>query len=584
MIRWRYIIPRVALFTLFLGLSTLALNPVVRWGIVRTGQSVTGARVEIDHVRAALVKGFVKLDGFRAADPKRSMKNLFEADHVHLNIDRQALSRRRFVITHGKAIGFRLGTDRQSPGTLTIPSKAGYEAALAEQFADSGKQWLEQAATRLAADAEPNLQSLDLAKQLLTRWPHEYETIETQTGAMQAQIERIQKLIDESGDNPLRNIESYQQAIAELEAIHSQTFELRGSLDRLRQQLLMDKDSVDKARQRDEAYLTKKLQLEPLNTVQLSEYLMGPELGDRLVRVLEWLQWGRKQIPGTTPLPLAHRSRGNFVFFPGMESKPETVIRALSLSGKGEFDGVPVKLEGVVRGLSSDPKLSDGPVEIALRTTGARKMIVKATLDMRGEVPHDVVNIECPDLPQPARVLGQADKLAVSVSRASAHLSVRMEIIGNSIDGELLMKQEGVQLTPTLNPEFGGDQISGFVASSLEGVDRIGARAQIGGTLDEPLWKLDSNLGPALAEGITRAIDSHVNNDHQQLLAKTYAEVDSHLTRLDQAFETKQSEMLSQLEIGHGQIERINQIIATRVDLNDGLIDKNSPLRESFLR
>ena len=159
-----------------------------------------------------------------------------------------------------------------------------------------------------------------------------------------------------------------------------------------------------------------------------------------------------------------------------------------------------------------------------------------------------------------------------------------MEIVGNAIDGELIIKQEGVQLTPMLNPEFGGDEISGLVASSLEGVDRIEVRAQVGGTLDEPLWKLNSNLGPALAEGITRAIVSHLDNYQRQLLAKTYAEVDSHLTRLEQAFEAKQTEMLSQLEIEHDQIERIKQIIASRVDLNDGVIDENSPLREIFLR
>jgi uncharacterized protein (TIGR03545 family) len=584
MIRSSYVIPRVALFTLFLGLSALAVNPLVRWGIVRTGQSVTGAPVEFDHMRAALIKGFVELDGIRAADPNRPMKNLFEADHVRLEIDKTALSRRRFVITHAKAIGFRLSTDRQTPGTVGIPSAAGYEAALAEQFADSGKQWLEQAAARLAADAERNLQSVDLAKQLLTRWPHEYETIETQTGAMQSQIERIQELIDESGDNPLRNLNTYQEAIAELEAIHSQTFEVRGSIDRLCQQLLMDKDSIDKARQHDEAYLTEKVQLEPLNTAQLSEYLMGPELGDRLVTVLEWLQWGRMQVPGSMSLPKAHRSRGKFVFFPGIESKPETVIRVLNLSGKGDFDDISVEFQGVVRGLSSDRKLGDGPVEIAMQTTSGPKMVVNATLDMRGKMRHDVININCPELPQPARVLGQADKLSINVSRANAHLSVRMKIDGRAIDGELIIKQQGVQLTPTLNPEFGGHQISGLVASSLDGVDRIEARCQIGGTLDEPLWKLDSNLGPALAEGITQAIDSHVNDYHQQLLAKTYAEVDSHLTRLEQAFETKQAEMLSQLEIGHSQIERINEIIASRVDLNDGVIDENSPLRERFLR
>ena len=311
---------------------------------------------------------------------------------------------------------------------------------------------------------------------------------------------------------------------------------------------------------------------------------MGPELGDRLVKILEWLQWGRKQITATMPLPLAHRSRGKFVFFPGIEAKPETVIHVLSLSGKGELDGFTVDMEGVVRGLSSDPRLADGPVEVVLQTTGGREMVVKATLDMRGEVPHDVIIISCPDLPQSARVLGQVDKLAINVSRGSANLWVRMEIVGNAIDGELVIKQEGVQLTPTLNPEFGGDQISRLVASSLEGVDRIEARAQISGTLDKPLWKLDSNLGPALAEGITQAIDSHVNNYQRQLLAKTCAEVDSHLTRLEQAFEAKQTEMLSQLEIGHGQIDRIKQIIASRVDLNDGVIDENSPLRESFLR
>ncbi len=584
MIRRSYVIPRVLLFALFLGLSILAFNPLLRWGIMRNGQTITGARVEIDHVRSAVQEGVFTLDGFRVADPKHPLKNLFEADQLQLEIDKQALARRRVIVNRGKAIGFRLGTDRQSPGTFRIPSAAGYEAALAQQFTEAGKQWLEHAAGQLTADVQQDLESVRLARQLLTRWPREYDAIETQTAGMQSQIERIQKLIDESGDNPLRNLESYQQAIAELEGIQTQASELRGGLDRLQQQLLMDKDKIDAARQRDVAYLSEELELESLNTAQLSEYLMGPELGDRLVRVLQWVEWGRKQIPRNMTVPLAHRKRGRFIFFPGIEAKPGILIRTLALNGESEFNGVHVNLEGVVRGLSSDPKLNASPVQVALKTTGGREMEVEASLDVRGNVPHDIINIRCPNLPQPARTLGQADKLAVDVSRARAQLSVSMEIVGSQLHGELVIRQENVQLTPTLDPAFGGGQICELVASSLEGVDRIEAQAQVSGTLAEPLWKLDSNLGPALASGITQAIAAHVNERHQQLIAKTYQEVDAHLTRLEQAFEAQREEMLSQLEIGHGQIERIEQIIATRVDMNDGVIDKDSPLRETFLR
>ena len=584
MIRWTYFVPRVALFVLFVGLSTLALNPIVRWGIVRTGQSITGAKVDVAKVRFALTKGYVTLDGVRASNPRYPMKNLFQASKLKLNIDTEQLKRRRFVVTSGRAEGFQFGSKRASTGVLEVTARAKYAADLAEEFADTGGSWMQNASQSLTVGVPPNLKSIAMSQQLAEGWPQEQARIDARSTYIRDRIVAIQKLIDSSGENPLRNIRPYQQAIVELETLQKEAFDITGGMNRLRQQLLMDKNAIESARTEDEVFVTQSVQLGSLDGQQLSEYLVGPEIYDQIGQILEWVRWGRKQIPVGAEKSLTRSGRGENLYFSGITPQPQTFLHELAMGGTVDFGGELVPFEGIVRGLTSHPKLSDAPVELEIKTTNGGQLSIKAQLTRSGDQSHDHVLVNYPRFLTDQRTLGDADKLSVSASPGTQQLWVRMEIVDESITGEVVVKQRNVQLTPQLNRSFAGERIAQLVSTSLSEIDRMETRATLSGTIDEPDFQIESSLGPAVASAIAHVTNVAAKEHQRQQLFSTFAEVDAKISQLDLVYQQKNEELVAQFEAGRDQIEQIREIIAMRVDATDGVLDEDSPLRESFRR
>ena len=203
---------------------------------------------------------------------------------------------------------------------------------------------------------------------------------------------------------------------------------------------------------------------------------------------------------------------------------------------------------------------------------------------MQGQAPRDRIVIHSLSLPRPQRTLGQTDQLAVDVPPAMAQVSMRMQLVGDAVDGELVVTQEGISLTPRLDPRFAGDEISRRVTASLNGVNQIETRAQVTGTVTEPTIELESNIGSALAAGIAEQVQEAIRETQQLALLAKYREIDAMIAELDRAYEQKSRELTAQFETRRDQIERIKEIIATRVELNDGVTDEKWPLRETFRR
>ncbi len=584
MVRWHNIIPRIALFVLFVGFSTLALNPLVRWGIVRTGESVTGSVIDVARVRSALTKGYITMDGVEVAHSRNPMKNMFEADHVRLDVDTKSLRQRRFVVTHGQVEGLRLGTDRTSSAILGAKEKADYVEQVTDRFATNGQAWFQSAVHALSADETERLQSIALSRQLAENWPQAQAHIDERSTYVRDRITQIQQLIDQSGENPLRNMQPYKTAIAELEVLQKEAVDINGGMNRMRQQLLMDKTAIEQARKQDETFVAQMHELAPMDGQAISNYLVGPELNDQVEQVLDWVRWGRKQVPAGAGIPLTRQGRGENLFFHESQIAPQTVLNELALKGFVDFADESVSIEGIVRGLSSNPKLASAPVEMILNTTSGGQLSIQALLDSRGDQSHDHVLINCPNLPAGERTLGDPRRLAVAVSPGVAQMWVRMEVNGEQVTGEVIIKQKNVTLTPQLDPKFAGDQISQLAAAALAGVDRIETRAQLSGTVDETVCQLESSLGADLASGLALVITNRARERQMGSLVSTYADVDAMIARLDLEYERKNQELLTQLDSGREQIEQIKQIIATRVEKPDGLINKDSPLRETFLR
>ena len=347
--------------------------------------------------------------------------------------------------------------------------------------------------------------------------------------------------------------------------------------------MMMDRDTIAKARQDDlDGFFTAQT-LASLDPQALSEYLLSGEIAHRLQTIFKWIQWSRRYTPTLTARYGLRQQRGRTVTF-GKTPAPNVLIETLVLQGTGEFGGQTLNLEGAIRGLTSDPRALGTPTEVTIQTTGGPPLLIQATLDATGDQPIDQITIDCPGLANDGLVLGNPEQLAVTMSAGVMHLWINLLLEGESLGGEILIKQKSLKLTPQLHPTFGDADLAQIMTSAAQEMRELDVAVKVDGTITSPTWELRSNLGPSLAAGLRQGIESVIVARRTEDIRQAHEEIDDQLRSAEEQLLAQQQEVLESLEFGSTEIERVRNDIATRVDSTDGLVDPDSPLRETLKR
>jgi len=573
MIRWSYVIPRLVLLGTLAVLLWVGLNPLVRWAIISTGQSATSAKVEIGRVQTSLLRTELRLTDVRVANPNAPMENLLQADQVTLALDADSLLRRKLVVREGRVSGLRFATDRETSGELD-PAAAWHLKLPRAELAELGEKWLDQTAEILKRELRQQaeqLHSVRLARELVERWPAEYDRLTARADSLKWRIDNLRALAEVGGNGPLAALDVYQRAASELQEIQREVAELRSEIDRLRRQVLLDKDAIVLAKEQDLRQIRETFRIENLNAESLSEYLLGPELSETVQTLAEWVDWGRQYLPTKVDRLGPVRGRGVDVLFPGVRQRPDFVIQSLVLDGEGRLGRRRFQFLGTAADVASQPGLYGRPVVLKAQINAETTLAVEAVLDHTGETPHERITINCPGLKQPERVLGRPGQLAVSVSPGSTHLWVSLDLEGEALSGQILLKQEPVELVPDLAAAYGGQRLAGSLQAAMSELREIRAVVDLSGTLKKPEWEFRSNLGPQLAAALNGLLQRELEARREELLAHVRGQVEGELARFDQKVLAKQEALFGKLDLGGMQIQELNQVIAQRIRLPDSV-------------
>lgn len=585
MIRWKYIVPRMAILALLLGCTWLALNPLLRWSLIQIGQSAIGARVEISRLSTILSRAELNLSNLAIADPEAPMRNLVEADSASFDIDTAQLLRRRLIIDEGQVRGLRLHTDRATSGAIrgnTAQSGTG----LAERMTGLGELWLDSAASTLGKKIEGDLRSVELSRELIQRWPAEYQRLESEVKSLRERGKALIVDIKRTRENPIQPIEHYHQLLGNVDALRQDTVATRQKFNRVAERMRLDRTAIEQAKQHDVQYVKQHLQIAKLDPEAISRYLLGPEMGPKVSQLVQWIKWGRSQMP-TGQSPKVVETRGWNVVLPGMQAAPSLLVRNLSIDGQGSASGQPFSFEGTVEGFTNQPSLYGKPATVLVKSAGAIDMTIHATLDHTADSSRDRLVIECPRMAQPSRLLGGADKLAVQVGPGNAAMSIVLDLAADKLDGIVRFQQPQVDLQPIVAERMGGQTVAERLSLATSAVRDLRADLRIGGTLDQPKWNLTSNLGSQLATGLTGAVEAELRHRQETLLAVANQEIDQQLDELDRRWIAKRNELLAELDLDSQELNVLKKQLA---DLNftDGVADKligeNGVLNKLFRR
>ena len=161
---WKYLAPRLAILFAVGALLRFGLDPAIHWAIVTSGQSATGAKVELADVSTSILRGEVVLEELKVANPNAPMRNLVESQQSRLHLDINALLHKRVLIHDGSVSGLEFDTDRNTSGQLEeIVAEADQGPSFFDPWLESagqfGDQWLDEINQRLSQDLVDQLQS-----------------------------------------------------------------------------------------------------------------------------------------------------------------------------------------------------------------------------------------------------------------------------------------------------------------------------------------------------------------------------------------------------------------------------------------
>ncbi len=552
-----------ALFVLAVGVFWwLYAARLVQRGVEATGESLVGARVELESVDLRPTEGSVRMTGLQVANPDAPMTNLFEASEIVVDLLLEPLLTKKVVVQDLVVTGVRFNTARETSGALENPDpEAGQLWRNVNRWADEVRSDLPSfsletltGSIRTEAISPDSLRTVQYARNVGARadsmrrsWEAQLRSLDPRPriDSLQAVVERLEAFrptllnatqiprLVQDGRSALTNVTSLQSEVAALD-------------DAVREgvaSLAIGPETIAELRAQDLAYARSLLNIPSLEAPSISPALFGGTALTWMKPVLYWAHTAERFLPPgldprRRPGPQRARAEGTTVEFPGRATYPAFLLQqgelGMLIGGAGLAAGA---YTATIRNLTSSPSLLGEPMELTLgRGEGAQGptgITLAALLDHTTDVLRDTAALALSGVSLPEIDLGP---LGGRLDLGLGQSTFRLRRVGEQIDANLRWvstdlgwsRGDGQPLSAT-PPQVGTSEWArDLVWRTLTGVERVELGMGLTGTLESPSLTVTSNLGEAVAASLRRELGQQIADAE----ARLRQEVDSRIQPL----------------------------------------------------
>ena len=533
----------------------LYADRLVERSVEATGESIVGARVELESADFQPLAGSIRLTGLQVANPDAPMSNLMEAGEIVVDLMLGPMLAKKVVVQDLVVTGVRFNTPRETSGALENP------APESGQLWRQVNSWAHQieipefslesltGAVRTEAISADSLRTVQFARETVSRvdslratWEARITSLDPRPriDSVRAVVARVEAFRP-SPLNALQIPDLLRDARSTLSGVTSLQQEVTSLDDEIRAgigSLDLNADRLAELRAEDLAYARGLLDIPSLEAPSISPALFGGTALTWLKPVMYWAHTAERFIPPgldprNRPGPQRARAEGTTVEFPGGAEWPAFLVQqgevGLEIGGTGIAAGAYTAL---VSNLSSSPSLVGAPVEINVgRQEGAQGpsgLSLSAVLDHTTDVLRDSVGLSLDGVSLPEIDIGA---LGGRLNLGAGASTFAFRRVGDQIAAQLnwsspdleLIRATAASATP---PAIGSaDWVRELLLTTIEGVGRVELGMALEGDLNNPSLSVTSNLGEAISESLRRELGQQI----EAAEARLREEVDSRI-------------------------------------------------------
>ena len=599
-VRWKGIVPLVLLLALIAVAWVLYLDTFVEHSIEDTGAEVVGARVDLASADVRLSEGTLRLSGLQVADPASPMRNLFEAGEIVASLAPRPLLQKKVIIDSVVVRGVKFGTPRTESGALENPSPT--TGAIGRQVSAWASQvrlpafsleGLGSQVVNLPAISVDSLRTVQQAKQVATEadslrraWEAQLTALDPRPKIDTAQqvLARLKaadvKQLGVAGTRAL--LEDTRRTVNDLTATIDRTKALERSVAEGMADVKAGVRSLDDARLADYAYARSLVKLPSLDGPDISPALFGQAGLERLKPLLYWLQVAEKYMPpGLDPRrrlgPRRARASGVTVDYPVEQAYPRFLLRLadvdLSLGGNNVAAG---SYRAKIAGLTTEPALYGGPLQIVAQRSGGRvgptnvrvfAQLAHARPPLRDSAVASISGLALPVVPvAPLRAL---------VALGDGTTDLTLSRTGNTIRGRWYVRTTRAAWQK-MNPDSAAaptrdrarQAMEDLLWRTISGINEVEIDARLSGSIDNPAFSVQSNIGNVVAQSLKRAVGEQVARAERLVRAKVDSLVGEGRRQVEERVAVLQTGIQERVSQQRGQLEKLKS------DLEAGMREK----------
>ncbi|WP_436716450.1 TIGR03545 family protein [Roseiconus lacunae] len=543
MIRWRFLITRALVVVAVLALLHFGLGPVARWVTIQGLQASTGAKVEIGSAQVVLYPPRIRYEDFRVADPRdnRELRDALRADLIELELDGDAMLRRRWVANRGRITGLQIGANRTTSGHFepdlteddvvsSLSDEPGVMSQLIGGISDKLSGQVEQ--------ATGELETVRTSQEIKQRYEREYDDLAKRAKELENKIREF-KSNAKAIENPLRDWDRIGTTVNLADETRAELKSIVASLESLPQRFKADLAALETAKEADLKRIDQYVPGDLSQSENAGIDLVTNAVREQIATIKEYWENGRTIANYTVIAPENERARGVDIDLIGKHRQPDVLVRTCEIQGLMRASGEAYSLTGTIENMTPSPTLLDEPLRAELQLDGPRVVKVGYVRDRRNGSDIDRLTIHWPESEAPAMRLGKDNDAIVSIDGGRREIWVQMRSEGDQIHGILACKQSGVKMGLDVDSKYQSVPATEALRQSLSSVDLITIKAEFEGTWEQLAMKMDTNLGDILKDAATEAIAQQVEATKQKMAAKANETLDKQRQELTTWFANK---------------------------------------------